>query len=236
MLYLRSVGGLRRAARAARSRRLGRRRRRRLDRLPRSPRPRVSAVWRSPCSTRRRSRSSACSAPRWAPSTATSIAITGCGCCRDRRRGVRGRGPLSSACARATATRSTATSSSSASACSPRIELAERAGIAVGNGILVDERLQTSAPGVFAAGDVANAHHPFYGERDPRRALGQRARPGAGRRAEHARPRGSRTTALPYFFSDQYDAGMEYTGLRARRGTASSFAAIPRAASSSPSG
>ena len=40
-----------------------------------------------------------------------------------------------------------------------------RPGIAVDNGILVDEHLQTSAPGVFAAGDVANAHHPFYGER-----------------------------------------------------------------------
>ena len=40
-----------------------------------------------------------------------------------------------------------------------------QAGIAVDNGILVDEHLQTGAPGVFAAGDVANAHHPFYGER-----------------------------------------------------------------------
>ena len=42
--------------------------------------------------------------------------------------------------------------------------LAERAGLALDNGILVDEHLQTSAPGVYAAGDVANARHPFYGE------------------------------------------------------------------------
>jgi 3-phenylpropionate/trans-cinnamate dioxygenase ferredoxin reductase subunit len=47
----------------------------------------------------------------------------------------------------------------------PRTQLAAQAGIAVDNGILVDEHLQTSAPGVFAAGDVANAQHPFYGER-----------------------------------------------------------------------
>jgi len=45
----------------------------------------------------------------------------------------------------------------------PRTELAERAGIAVDDGIAVDERLETSVPGVFAAGDVANAFHPFYG-------------------------------------------------------------------------
>ena len=70
----------------------------------------------------------------------------------------------------------------------PRTGLAAQAGLAVDNGILVDEHLQTSAPGVFAAGDVANAHHPFYGEPDPRRALGQRAAPGTGRRPRHARP------------------------------------------------
>src|SRR4051794_23595400 len=46
----------------------------------------------------------------------------------------------------------------------PRTALAAEAGIAVANGIPVDERLRTSAPGVFAAGDIANAHHRFYGE------------------------------------------------------------------------
>jgi len=93
----------------------------------------------------------------------------------------------------------------------PRIELATAGGLAVGDGILVDERLQTSAPGVFAAGDVANAPHPFYGERI---------------RVEHwhnaleqgpaaARSMLGGTTVydrLPYFFSDQYDVGMEYSG------------------------
>ena len=65
---------------------------------------------------------------------------------------------------------------------------------------------------MFAAGDVANATHPFYGEPDPRRALGQRAAPGPRCRPQHARPRAPPTTGCPYFFSDQYDVGMEYTG------------------------
>jgi 3-phenylpropionate/trans-cinnamate dioxygenase ferredoxin reductase component len=93
----------------------------------------------------------------------------------------------------------------------PRTQLAEQAGLAVDNGILVDEHLQTGVPGVFAAGDVANAHHPFYGERvrvehwanalhqGPVAARGMLGRPEAFDR-------------LPYFFSDQYDVGMEYSG------------------------
>jgi 3-phenylpropionate/trans-cinnamate dioxygenase ferredoxin reductase component len=93
----------------------------------------------------------------------------------------------------------------------PRIGLAVQAGIAVDNGILVDEHLETSAPGVFAAGDVANALHPFYGERIRvehwANALNQGpavARSMLGGTGAYER--------LPYFFSDQYDVGMEYTG------------------------
>jgi 3-phenylpropionate/trans-cinnamate dioxygenase ferredoxin reductase subunit len=93
----------------------------------------------------------------------------------------------------------------------PRIGLAAQAGLAVDNGILVDERLQTSAPGVFAAGDVANAHHPFYGER---------IRVEHWANALHQGPVAARAMLghadvydrLPYFFSDQYDVGMEYAG------------------------
>lgn len=93
----------------------------------------------------------------------------------------------------------------------PCTEIAEQAGIAVQNGILVDEGLRTSAPGVFAAGDVANAQHPFYGERI-------RAEHWAN--ALHQGPVAARNMLghadvydrLPYFFSDQYETGMEFTG------------------------
>lgn len=93
----------------------------------------------------------------------------------------------------------------------PRTELAERAGLTVDNGIVVDEFLATSAPGIFAAGDVANAHHGFYGTRIRvehwANALNQgpaAARAMLGKGAPYER--------LPYFFSDQYDVGMEYSG------------------------
>jgi 3-phenylpropionate/trans-cinnamate dioxygenase ferredoxin reductase component len=93
----------------------------------------------------------------------------------------------------------------------PRTGLAAHAGLAVDNGIVVDEHLRTSAPRVFAAGDVANAHHPFYG--GPVRvehwanALHQgpvAAQAMLGQAAVFDR--------VPYFFSDQYDVGMEYAG------------------------
>ena len=93
----------------------------------------------------------------------------------------------------------------------PRTSLATEAGIAVDDGILVDARLETSVPGVFAAGDVANAFHHFYGHRlrveHWANALHQpetAARAMLGKEAAHDR--------LPYFFSDQYEVGMEYTG------------------------
>src|SRR5215212_1473223 len=93
----------------------------------------------------------------------------------------------------------------------PRIQLAAQAGLDVDNGILVDERLQTSAPGVFAAGDVANARHPFYGDR---------IRVEHWANALHQGPAAARNMLgqtvpfdrLPYFFSDQYEVGMEYSG------------------------
>jgi 3-phenylpropionate/trans-cinnamate dioxygenase ferredoxin reductase subunit len=93
----------------------------------------------------------------------------------------------------------------------PRTELAEAAGIEVANGIVTDERLASSAEGVFAAGDVANALHPFYGERlrveHWANALVQGE---AAAKTMLGKDRGE--VPLPYFFSDQYDVGMEYAG------------------------
>jgi 3-phenylpropionate/trans-cinnamate dioxygenase ferredoxin reductase subunit len=94
----------------------------------------------------------------------------------------------------------------------PNTELAQAAGLAVDNGVVVDERLQTAVPGVLATGDVASALHPHYG-RHVRvehwaNALNQGA--AAGRNAV-AEP--EVYDRLPYFYSDQYDLGLEYVGL-----------------------
>jgi 3-phenylpropionate/trans-cinnamate dioxygenase ferredoxin reductase subunit len=93
----------------------------------------------------------------------------------------------------------------------PRVELAERAGIAVGDGILADERLRTSAPAVYVAGDVASAQHPFYDERIRVEHWANALEQGPAA-ARNMLGRGEPYTRLPYFFSDQYDVGMEYTG------------------------
>jgi 3-phenylpropionate/trans-cinnamate dioxygenase ferredoxin reductase subunit len=94
----------------------------------------------------------------------------------------------------------------------PDIRLATAAGLDVDNGILVDEHLRTSAADVFAAGDVANAVHPHYGRRVRvehwANALNQG--PAAARSMLGG---GEPYTKLPYFFSDQYELGMEYIGL-----------------------
>jgi 3-phenylpropionate/trans-cinnamate dioxygenase ferredoxin reductase component len=93
----------------------------------------------------------------------------------------------------------------------PRTALASQGGVDVRDGILVDQYLQTSVPGVFAAGDVANAQHPRYGRgirvEHWANALHQgpvAARSMLGRREAYDK--------VPYFFSDQYDIGMEYAG------------------------
>jgi 3-phenylpropionate/trans-cinnamate dioxygenase ferredoxin reductase subunit len=97
----------------------------------------------------------------------------------------------------------------------PRVELAQAAGLSVEDGILVDDALRSSADGVFAAGDVARAQNPFYGERIRvehwSNALNQgpaAARSMLGQKVSYDR--------IPYFFSDQYDVGMEYSGYATR--------------------
>jgi 3-phenylpropionate/trans-cinnamate dioxygenase ferredoxin reductase component len=93
----------------------------------------------------------------------------------------------------------------------PRAGLLETAGIRVDSGVVVDEHLEASVPGVFAAGDLANAFHPFYGRHlrveHWANALKQgpiAARSMLGKPATYAE--------IPYFFSDQYEASMEYSG------------------------
>jgi len=93
----------------------------------------------------------------------------------------------------------------------PNVQLAREAGLEVRNGIVTDEHLRTSVADIHAAGDVANAYHPLLGRhlrvehwanalRQPEVA----ALSMLGEDAVYDR--------LPYFYTDQYDLGMEYTG------------------------
>jgi 3-phenylpropionate/trans-cinnamate dioxygenase ferredoxin reductase subunit len=95
----------------------------------------------------------------------------------------------------------------------PRTELAEAAGLPVRNGVLVNEQLEVvGAAGVYAAGDVAAAWHPRYQTylRVEHWANALNQGPAAARNMLGA---GSSYARLPYFYSDQYDLGMEYSGM-----------------------
>ncbi|HSV65738.1 MAG TPA: FAD-dependent oxidoreductase [Mycobacteriales bacterium] len=93
----------------------------------------------------------------------------------------------------------------------PVTELATAADLAVDDGVLVDAALRSSNPDIFAAGDVANVDHPLFG---------RRIRVEHWANALHGGPAAARSMlgqdvvydAVPYFFTDQYDLGMEYAG------------------------
>jgi 3-phenylpropionate/trans-cinnamate dioxygenase ferredoxin reductase component len=93
----------------------------------------------------------------------------------------------------------------------PNVQLAEAAGLEVRNGLVVDAQLRSSDPDIYAAGDVANAYHPVLGKHirvehwanalhQPQTA----ARAMLGQDVAYDR--------VPYFYTDQYDLGMEYSG------------------------
>jgi 3-phenylpropionate/trans-cinnamate dioxygenase ferredoxin reductase subunit len=93
----------------------------------------------------------------------------------------------------------------------PRTELADGAGLEVNNGVMVDQYMATNVPGIWAAGDVANAYHPILDARIRLEhwsaALNQgpvAAKNMTGQKVPY--------TKIPYFFSDQYDLGLEYSG------------------------
>ncbi len=93
----------------------------------------------------------------------------------------------------------------------PRTELAAAAGLLVDGGVIVDELLASSAPGVFAAGDIAAAWHPVLGRRVrlDHWAAAKFQGPAAAR---SMLGRGTPYDRLPYFYSDQYDVAMESRG------------------------
>ncbi|MER6008786.1 FAD-dependent oxidoreductase [Nonomuraea angiospora] len=93
----------------------------------------------------------------------------------------------------------------------PETDLAAAAGLPVDNGVITTADLRTGDPDIFAAGDVANAYHPLLGGHIRvehwANALNQpavAARAMLGRQAAY--------DELPYFYTDQYDLGMEYVG------------------------
>ncbi|MEO3789033.1 FAD-dependent oxidoreductase [Nonomuraea sp. B10E15] len=93
----------------------------------------------------------------------------------------------------------------------PEVWLARDAGLEVGQGILTDAALRTSHPDVFAAGDVAEHFHPVYG---------RRVRVEHWANALHGGPAAARSMLgqdvtydpIPYFYTDQYELGMEFSG------------------------
>jgi 3-phenylpropionate/trans-cinnamate dioxygenase ferredoxin reductase subunit len=93
----------------------------------------------------------------------------------------------------------------------PRLELAQAAGLDVDGGVLTDDRLRTSAATVFAAGDIAAAEHPILGERIRVEHWGTALEQGPAA-ARNMLGRDLAYDRIPYFFSDQYDVGMEYAG------------------------
>jgi NADPH-dependent 2,4-dienoyl-CoA reductase/sulfur reductase-like enzyme len=94
----------------------------------------------------------------------------------------------------------------------PNDQLAAAAGLEVGNGVLTDAALRTMDPDIYAAGDVANSFHPL---------LGRRVRVEHWANALNGGPAAARSMLgqpvvydpVPYFYSDQYDLGMECAGL-----------------------
>jgi 3-phenylpropionate/trans-cinnamate dioxygenase ferredoxin reductase subunit len=97
----------------------------------------------------------------------------------------------------------------------PNTELAEKAGIAIDNGIVVDALGQTSAPRVLAAGDVANMPLRPSGGGPERMRLEsiQSANDGAKAAASKLVGLDSPCTVVPWFWSDQFDLKFQMTGL-----------------------
>lgn len=93
----------------------------------------------------------------------------------------------------------------------PNTGLAEAAGLEVDDGVLVDASLRTTDPDVYAAGDVARAHHPLYGRRI-RVEHWANALNGGPAAARSMLGRDVSYDLIPYFYSDQYELGMEASG------------------------
>jgi 3-phenylpropionate/trans-cinnamate dioxygenase ferredoxin reductase subunit len=93
----------------------------------------------------------------------------------------------------------------------PNDKLAAQAGLDIDNGVLVDEHCETSAPDVYAIGDVANFYHPLFRER-MRIEHWQHAQHHAKVAAENMTGLQTSYTEVPWVWSDQYDVNLQVTG------------------------
>jgi 3-phenylpropionate/trans-cinnamate dioxygenase ferredoxin reductase component len=93
----------------------------------------------------------------------------------------------------------------------PRLELAQAAGLQVEDGVLADDRLRASVPNIYVAGDIARAQHPILGETVRVEHWGTALEQGPVA-ARNMLGQDVAYDRIPYFFSDQYDVGMEYAG------------------------
>jgi 3-phenylpropionate/trans-cinnamate dioxygenase ferredoxin reductase component len=91
------------------------------------------------------------------------------------------------------------------------VDIAAAAGLKVADGVLTDAALRASAPDVFAAGDIANAHHPLL-DRPLRTEHWANARYGGRAAGRSMLGQDVVYDRIPYFYTDQYDLGMEYRG------------------------
>ncbi len=96
----------------------------------------------------------------------------------------------------------------------PRTELAERAGLAVENGISVDESCVTSDPGIFAAGDVANQFNPTVRCRLRQESYQNAQDQGVTAGTAMAGGRPATRPSVPWAWSDQYDLNIQVAGMR----------------------
>jgi len=95
----------------------------------------------------------------------------------------------------------------------PVTDLAQKAGLAIENGIAVDEHLRTSDPDIYAAGDCCSFPLPIYGGRRVRLECWRNAQDQGALAARNMLGTGESVSAVPWFWSDQYDLTLQIAGL-----------------------